>query len=138
MSRAKATVLAATLLAAAAPASGQEPAAPLSADSFAERVTGRTLTYSTPGGAYGVEQYLPGRRVIWRFMDSECQRGVWYEAGDHICFVYDAVRTPQCWSFFEEGDGLRARFEGPGGGGDLVTVEESDAPLSCPGPQVGV
>ena len=67
------------------------------------------LSYSSQGRSYGAEQYLPGRRVIWTFLDGECQEGSWYEEAGLICFVYENNFEPQCWSFWERGGGLAAR-----------------------------
>lgn len=123
-------------LASVAPAAAQEP---LGGAAFDERVTGRTLTFGSGGTPYGVEQYLPGRRVIWAFVGGPCRRGEWYEdPPGRICFVYDHDPAPQCWFFFDEPGGLRARFDGAGLGQDLIEVEQSDSPLICPGPDVGV
>ena len=112
-------------------------AEPLSAEAFEARTTGRTLTYGVGGTVYGVEQYLPGRRVIWAFVKDQCREGVWYEeAPGRICFTYDHDGAPQCWNFYDEPGGLRARFLG-GMGQDLVEVDQSVEGLSCPGPDVG-
>ena len=47
---------------------------PLSAEAFEAYTTGKTLTYATRGAStpYGVEEYLPGRRVVWSFVGGEC------------------------------------------------------------------
>ena len=76
---------------------------PMSAADFEARVTGKTLTYSNEGVAYGAEEYLSDRRVRWSFLDGECQEGRWYVAGDQICFVYDDIPDPQCWRFYVAG-----------------------------------
>ncbi|MFC7703919.1 hypothetical protein ACFQXB_06905 [Plastorhodobacter daqingensis] len=112
---------------------------PMTGAEFEREVTGRTLTYGTEGVPYGVEQYLPNREVIWSFIGQECRRGSWYEVGEDICFTYEHDPTPQCWRFFQTPEGLRARFmDGAGGGGDLIEVDRSPAPLYCPGPDIGV
>lgn len=113
--------------------------APMSGEAFERYATGRTLYFGADGLAYGAEQYLPGREVIWTFLNGECQRGRWYEQAGMICFVYEkAPDTPQCWSFFRDGDGLSALFEGDTEATELYEVEQDDAPLICPGPEVGV
>lgn len=111
--------------------------APLTADEFEAYVTGRTLYYSSQGTAYGAEQYLEGRRVIWSFLDGECQQGFWYEEGEQICFLYESDLAPQCWTFWKDGTGLAARFENDPSATELYEVGQSDKPLVCPGPDVG-
>ncbi|MCX7644730.1 MAG: hypothetical protein N2Z62_05455 [Rhodobacteraceae bacterium] len=131
-----AAVLAA--VAAALAASGAAAAERLTAGEFEAHVTGRTLYYSAGGGEYGAEQYLPGRRVIWTFLDGECSEGRWYEAEGLICFVYDFDPTPQCWSFWREDGRIAARFENDPAMTELYELRQSDQPLPCPGPEVGV
>lgn len=105
---------------------------------FEAYVTGKTLTYAQGGGVFGTEQYLPGRKVRWAFTDDICQYGSWYEQDDLICFTYDVEPQPQCWQFWRDGAGLRARFEGDPAGTELSEVRQTDKPLSCHGPDVGV
>ncbi|MGR3323233.1 MAG: hypothetical protein ACU0DK_15030, partial [Pseudooceanicola sp.] len=85
---------------------------PMSAAEFDAYSRGKTFYYGAGGEAYGVEEYLPDRRVRWSFLDGECKDGHWYEAaGGQICFVYeDTPDDPQCWTFFLEPEGLVARF----------------------------
>ncbi|ARE39336.1 hypothetical protein RGUI_1195 [Rhodovulum sp. P5] len=113
-------------------------AEPMSAAEFETYSTGKTLYYATNGFAYGAEQYLSGRRVIWTFLDGECTEGVWYESGGQICFQYRHDPEPQCWSFFRSGGGLTARFENDPDETELIEVDKSGEPLMCSGPQVGV
>ncbi len=137
-SRAAVLVVALVPLATAAPlARSAEPA--MSAAEFEAYVTGRTLTYASDGGGpYGAEQYLPNRRVIWTFLDGECQEGIWYEDAGQICFLYDFAPEPQCWTFWEGGAGLIARFENDPEARELYEVRQSAEPLRCLGPEVGV
>jgi hypothetical protein len=117
-------------------AAGDGP--PLSAEAFEAHTTGRTLTYARQGEVYGVEEYLPGRRVRWAFAAGLCQYGTWYPAGEQICFAYAADPEPQCWTFWLRDGRLAARFAGDPPGSELVEVEQSATPLLCPGPEVGV
>lgn len=130
----------ALVLAVTAVATGAAPAEePLSGAEFDRLTRGRTLTYGIGRTAYGIEQYLPGRRVIWAFLGEPCRFGTWSEPSPGaICFVYDHDPTPQCWNFFDDGGRLRARFIGDPPGSDLVQVDESPRPMACPGPDVGV
>jgi hypothetical protein len=111
----------------------------MSAAEFEDYTTGRTLTFSFLGVPYGVEQYLPGRRVIWAFIGDACREGRWYEDAGNICFVYDDTPLdPQCWTFRRTEDGLRALFAGEGSRTELYEAERSRMPLVCHGPEVGV
>ena len=110
---------------------------PLTASEFEARVTGRTLLFSSDGIAYGGEEYLNNRRVRWSFLDGECQDGRWYPAGEQICFVYDEIPGPQCWSFYLRGDRLLARFENDPTATELIETSRQDEPLLCLGPKVG-
>lgn len=125
-------------LAIAAPLAAAEPGRPMSAAEFEAATVGRTLYYNSGGTAYGAEQYLPGRRVIWAFLGDDCRRGEWYEADGFICFVYEDEPDPQCWTFFRAAGGLAARFRGDPLGLPLVAVEESPEPMQCLGPNLGV
>jgi len=115
-----------------------DPATPLSGEAFEAEVTGRTLTYSENGTVYGAEQYLPGRRVLWRFVGEECQPGRWFPRGDAICFTYDADLQEHCWRFWRDGDALTARLITDGPEVALSRIAQSVQPLACNGPEVGV
>ncbi len=112
--------------------------APMSAAEFEAYVTGRTLTYTDRGVVYGIEEYLPGRRVRWAFINDECRDGYWYEAGGEICFVYEDNPDPQCWVFTQRGGRLSALFTGAENGRELYEAQKSEEPLICLGPDVGV
>lgn len=111
---------------------------PMSAAEFEAYVEGRTLYYGLDGQDYGAEEYLPNRRVRWSFLDGACLEGRWYEADDLICFVYETLPDPQCWSFFRRGGAIVARFENGAGALELYQTREATGPLMCLGPEVGV
>lgn len=113
-------------------------AEPLSAAEFESYVTGKTLYFGMAGQAYGVEEYLSDRRVRWSFLDGKCKDGYWYEDASQICFVYDDNPDPQCWSFYKEGDKLRAVFENDPASTVLYEANQDDKPMICMGPDVGV
>ncbi|MDP2086048.1 MAG: hypothetical protein Q8K20_12680 [Gemmobacter sp.] len=124
-------------LAAATPMPGQAETL-LDGAAFEARVTGQTLAFESGGQAYGYEQYLPGRRVLWAFAGGPCRAGRWFEPDPgRICFVYEHDPEPQCWAFFDDEGRIRARFEGSAPGDDLIETARSSAPLHCPGPDVG-
>lgn len=124
----------ALLLSLAAPAAAQTP---MSGAEFEAYTTGKTLYFSSGDVPYGVEEYFPGRRVRWSFLDGECKDGTWYEAQDHICFEYEDDTPAQCWQFFEGPTGLRARFQGDSPGRELYETHQADEPMYCKGPRVG-
>jgi len=74
---------------AALPAPAQTDSPSMTAEEFDAYTLGRTLSYSLQGTPYGIEEYLPDRRVRWAFVGQECQTGVWYERNGNICFLYD-------------------------------------------------
>ncbi|MCV6586096.1 MAG: hypothetical protein OIF47_11225 [Marinibacterium sp.] len=126
---------------AAAPLAGALPATadtPLSADAFDAYTHGKTLFYGADGALYGVECYLPNRRVVWSFLDGRCQDGIWYPQGDEICFVYEDVPGPQCWTFHKGPSGLRAYFESQPPATELYEAQDVGEDMLCLGPDVGV
>ncbi|MBU2943124.1 hypothetical protein Q8W37_12900 [Shimia thalassica] len=110
---------------------------PLTAQEFDARTVGKILFFGAEGQRYGVEEYLPDRRVRWSFLDGKCRDGVWYENGPEICFLYEDNPEPQCWLFYTDGDGMRAEFATGNDPTILYEVESGDEML-CLGPDVGV
>jgi len=125
------------LLALALLAQPAQALTPMTAEEFDAYSVGRTLFYAVDGVAYGAEQYLPGRRVVWAFTGDACRRGSWYEDAGRICFVYEHDPAPQCWTFYATPDGIAAQYENDPLGSPLVEVGQSAGPLGCPGPDVG-
>jgi len=122
---------------------------PMSGEEFDAYTRGKTLTFMESGQAYGIEQYLPGRRVTWAFDNGECQNGYWFEPEPAvICFLYEGtVNGEQCWNFFKTDTGLRAKFLGSEDGRELYEARRSRLPMLCLGlafsashllPRVGV
>lgn len=111
---------------------------PLTADQFDALTQGKTIIYSQDGIPYGTEEYRPGRTVVWAFTDSECREGNWFPQDDQICFDYHDGTPLQCWTFFNTADGLMARFQGDDISTPLAALSQSDTPLNCPAPDVGV
>ncbi|WP_300059291.1 hypothetical protein [uncultured Roseobacter sp.] len=111
---------------------------PMSAQEFDEYTRGKTLFYGENGVAYGAEEYLDNRRVIWSFLDGECKSGTWYEQADQICFVYEDNPDPQCWTFHKEEGRLIARFQNAPGATELYEAGDLNEEMICLGPDVGV
>ncbi len=110
----------------------------MSAAEFEAYVEDKTLYFGLSGQPYGAERYRDDRQVTWSFLDGECKDGYWYEDAGQICFVYEDRPDPQCWAFYREGDGLRAEFAGDPTSTVLYEANQSDEPMLCYGPEVGV
>lgn len=123
------------VLALALPARAEPP---IGADAFEAHVTGKTLAYRQSDSVFGVEEYLPGRKVRWSTAPGECLEGTWYPQGEAICFLYAYDPDPACWTFWLRGGALVALSTSGQPGDELYEVGASDQPLPCPGPQVGV
>jgi len=121
------------LLPSVAPADG-----PITPEEFERLVTGKTFSYASGGIAYGAEDYLDNRRVRWSFLDGDCTEGEWYVSGDQICFVYDDIPSPQCWTFYLRGGRLTAQFQSDPAATELYETAREDEPLYCKGPKIGV
>lgn len=113
-------------------------AAEMTATEFDTYTRGKTLYYGLSGTPYGAEVYHENQRVQWSFLDGHCKEGRWYAADGLICFVYEDNPEPQCWSFVKGPRGLVARFENDPMQTELYEADESDSPLMCLGPEVGV
>ena len=110
----------------------------MSAAAFEAIVAGRTLQFSHLGRNFGSEQYLGGRRTIWRFADGTCQSGDWWEERGLICFRYEGG-PGQCWRMEPRPGGFAAELvEGGDPGFTLETAGSDTAPLDCAGPDLGV
>lgn len=133
----RALILCLALLSAAA-AHAQSQSRAMTGQEFEDYATGKTLTYASEGQVYGVEQYLPNRRVRWAFVDDTCRIGHWYEDAGEICFVYEHDATPQCWTFELSGGKLMARFASDLPGTELSEVAQTTDPLVCTGTDIGV
>lgn len=129
------TALSAFFILLAAPLLAQPP---MTAQEFDEYTRGKTLFYGESGVAYGAEEYLDNRRVIWSFLDGECKTGEWYEQEDQICFIYENNPDPQCWTFHKEGGRLIARFQNSPGMTELYEAGDSGEEMICLGPRIGV
>jgi len=111
---------------------------PMTAAEFDAYVTGKTLTYSQFGTVFGIEEYLPDRKVRWKFTEDVCQYGSWFQREDMICFTYEYDEAEHCWRFWREGEGLVALSVNDAPGAELNEVAQTTNGLNCPGPDVGV
>lgn len=115
-----------------------ETANPMSAADFEAYVEGKTLTWSQFNSVFGIEEYLPNRKVRWKTSPEECQYGSWFERDELICFVYEYSSGEHCWTFWTEGDQLQALSSSAFAGSELTVIDVSPEPLDCPAPEVGV
>ncbi len=122
-----------TIAATAARAEG-----PLTAEAFEALTQGRTMTWAEFGSVYGVEQYLSDRRVRWTVLGDDCKTGHWYGDGSAICFVYEDQPDPVCWEITEGDSGLSARHTSSSADRAPVLIEDTNTPMACFGPEVGV
>jgi hypothetical protein len=127
--------LAVALATFALPATAQTP---LTAEEFEAHVTGKTVTYRQQGSIFGIEEYLPGRKVRWSVAPGECQYGSWYPQDRSICFVYEYDPEPHCWTFWKEDGTLVAQSDTGIPGFELYETDRNETPLACPGPDIGV
>lgn len=109
----------------------------LTADEFDALTLGRTMTWAEFGQVYGVEQYLPGRRVRWTELGDDCKLGHWYQQGQAICFLYEDDPTPACWDISLSGAGMLAVDLSDPPGDAPVVIEETSETMPCFGPKVG-
>lgn len=137
-----ALIFAATPLAAELPSALTSAPAMTGAD-FESYATGKNMEIGFVGaGAYGIEHYLPNRRVLWhREGDEECQTGVWYEQKwqglPSICFVYKHNPEHQCWLLYNEGDSIRTyNLKHPTPQMEYTLAVTSD-PMPCYSPFLG-
>lgn len=104
----------------------------MTAEEFEAYVTGRTITFSTINDpTFGVERYLPGRRVMWSTFDGICRYGVWFESKGDICFRYEHDPEHKCWTIYDEPDGLRGVFTTRPNTTEIFEVPDREDPLIC-------
>lgn len=127
--------LVAALLLAAGPALAG-PA--LNAEAFDRLTLGQTMTWADFDTVYGVEQYLPNRRVRWTFSGDSCMEGYWYPQGETICFQYEGSDQPFCWVMVHTATGLTAADTDDGPDAIPVVIAATTEPLACFGPDLGV
>ena len=104
----------------------------MSAAEFDAYVTGRTITFRTDlNPTYGIERYLPGRRVMWSTFDGICQYGVWFESKGDICFRYEHDPEHKCWTIYDEPGGLRGVFTTRPNTTVIYEIPDREDPLIC-------
>ena len=97
---------------------------------------GYTLHFEDMTGEYfGSEQYFEDGRTLWRPRNGECERGVWAEDRERICFLY--VVGLACWKLFRDADDVTA-FSANGENGEIDEAptqlrlrDRNQVPVSC-------
>jgi hypothetical protein len=113
----------------ATPAAAQDT---MNAQEFDAHVTGRTITYRTKSDpSFGVERYLPGRRVMWSTFDGICQYGVWFESKGDICFRYEGDPEHKCWTMHDDPGGLRGVYTTRLPATVIFEIIDREDPLIC-------
>lgn len=82
----------------------------ISAEDFETRFSGKTLTYAMSGWVWGIETYLPDRRVLYRPDGEYCVVGHWYPVDQSICFSYEDREQSICWMFVDGPSGMTANY----------------------------
>jgi hypothetical protein len=111
----------------ATPAVAEDP--PMTAEAFDSRTLGRVMDTYDGTGIYGIEEFLPGRRVIWQD-GGGCMRGTWEQIGDQICFDYEDRSELVCWTYHDRGGWIMGWFEGDRTSEPIMLVETQN-PLTC-------
>lgn len=123
----------AAMLALALPALAQDGTslnAPLNAEEFDALTRGTVMDTWSGGSIYGVEKFLPGGRSIWED-ERGCMYGTWKQVGELICFTYEDRPEPDCWTYFDTGDGgLSAQFRGDPEVAPIY-LKPSNHPMTC-------
>ena len=119
------------LCAAPAGAEGTLPGGPpLDARAFDALTLGKRMDTFDPLSLYGVEEFLPGQRSIWKDATG-CKTATWKQVGAQICFFYDdSPDDPDCWIYnIYEGE-LWGWYEGRRDG-PVVRLVPGDSPMTC-------
>lgn len=107
-----------------------EPGPALTAEAFDALTLGKRMDTFGAGDLYGIEEFLPGHRSIWRDA-SGCKRGDWAQQGDQICFQYeDHPDEPVCWVYKQRGAEIYGWYQG-----DFTTsavrLVPGNSPMTC-------
>lgn len=103
---------------------------PLTAEAFDRLTLGKRMDTYDPQTLYGVEEFLPGRRSIWRDAKG-CKSATWEQVGDQICFIYeDRPNDPACWVYNIHQGELWGWFQGQPDGFSVRLVP-GNSPMDC-------
>lgn len=113
---------------------------PMTGDQFERYTLDRTYLFNQTGSNtyYGIELYLPDRRVVWAEFSDQCEDGTWFENDrGEICFLYPSNNGEErCWLIYKTGDQLRLEYMTDGSGADYQMTLTTDS-VPCLGDYVG-
>ena len=102
----------------------------LTAEGFDRLTRGKVMDTFDPEVIYGLEEFLPGKRSIWRDARG-CKSATWEQVGDMICFRYeDAPDVPDCWVYKEIDGAIWGWLDG-NPAGPTVKLTEGAGPIGC-------
>ncbi len=109
----------------------------LTAQEFEALTKGRVFaTWQSDGVTlFGHEEFLPGRKVMWKYADGECLPGRWAFENGSVCYRYDGDDDPSCLRYTKDGSriiGEQWGTDGPAGSRVVLSVSD-DGPLNCVG-----
>lgn len=103
---------------------------PLDARAFDALTLGQRMNTFDPDELYGVEEFLPGRRTIWKDARG-CVRATWEQVDDQICFRYEhRPDTPVCWIYNIVDGELRGWFQSRADGLSVRLIPGTN-PMIC-------
>ena len=103
---------------------------PLTGEEFDALTRGKIMDTYSGGQLYGIEKFFSGGRSIWQDANG-CKYGSWKQEGQLICFYYeDNPTSPDCWTYFDEGNGLSAYYNGDPAS-EPIFLKPTTAPMTC-------
>lgn len=102
----------------------------LGAEAFDALTRDRRFDTFGPWRLYGIEEFLPGRRSVWKDA-SGCKAGRWEEQDGQICFYYEnRPDVPVCWVYKQKDGEIWGWYQGNPAGETVRLVPGSSA-MDC-------
>lgn len=109
---------------------GLPPGPALDAKSFDALTRGKRMDTYDPQTLYGVEEFLPGQKSIWKDAQG-CKLATWEQIGDQICFFYeDRPNDPACWIYKPHEGAVWGWYQGDVTG-PTVRLVPGNTPMDC-------
>jgi hypothetical protein len=91
---------------------------------------GKRMDTYDPFTLYGIEEFLPGQRAIWKDATG-CKSATWEQVGEQICFSYeDRPDEPDCWIYNIHQGELWGWYQGRDDG-PVVRLVPANSPMQC-------
>jgi hypothetical protein len=91
---------------------------------------GRRFDTFGPWDLYGIEEFLPGQRSVWKDALG-CKAGRWKEENGQICFYYEGrPDVPVCWVYKQKADAIWGWYQGDPAGATVRLVPGNSA-MEC-------